>query len=400
MRTLPFAAWYQPYSVRDEALSFVGSGGRLIPYVSFYKGPFVSRVHEDPMWGGGSPGRREVLENPFWQSVNLDNHPEWALAGPDGRRVRPFGSANYPVGWEQVCVQSAGYIEAALQGVKGLMDDGAAGVLIDNLHPTALCWGAGAEGHRHVERHATNASAFLELLERVYHLIKSYGEDKLVVLNGAHHHAYAQFGDVLLLESHVVSWASDDWRGDAAVWLSTHTRFEPYLKTGKRIVSLNYLGHTARDIADEAMYSASWAFLLGYLWCDAFSLVEDSVIEILGGYRDRYAKGEQGNVEGVSRWRRWMGQDRERRLALARRLYGVSLGRSLGPIAGGPTVFHRRFERGWVIVNSGKEPAEWSHPWPAESPLYDVETGELVGAAGGVLKVRVEGEHGRILTTP
>jgi len=297
-KSFPFIDWGQPASNITWVKEFHKMGIRSIAYVSFYKSPNITRVEDRRRWEGGSPGVEECTKNPFWQAVDLSKHPEWMLIAEDGSLKRPFNNPNYPPGWYQVCTNVEGYAKAVLEGVKGIMEMGFDGLFIDNVHPEANCFGPENQRHEHLYPDNNNAETYKMLLAKVFPLVKSYGQDKVCVLNsGGARREYAPYGDALMWESYIFGGAErrHDWkkiREAADEW-------KPHIDSGKAILALSYVsGETPEQRKENAFYAYACAKLSGFLW--ARSSIFDKVrinipmddIQVIGGIQYRlYKKG-------------------------------------------------------------------------------------------------------------
>ena len=264
-KVFSFIDWGQPASNLKWLEEFHKLGIRSIAYVSFYKAADIPKVEDRRKWEGGSPGSEECMKNPFWQAVDLSDHPEWILIDEDGSLRRPFDNPDYPPGWYQVCTNVEGYAEAALEGVKGIMEMGFDGLFIDNVHPST-CSAQKHRGHKHIHTDKSNKETYKMLLAQVRELVKSYGQDKVCVLNsGGLHKEYGQYGDALMWESYIFSGGKrrHDWdhiRQAADEW-------KPYIDSGKAIVALSYAGgKNQEERKDGAFYAYACAKLSGFLW--------------------------------------------------------------------------------------------------------------------------------------
>ncbi|MBM3334545.1 hypothetical protein FJY63_07775, partial [Candidatus Sumerlaeota bacterium] len=195
-KNFSFIIWGQPASNPEWLKRTRDLGVRSIAYVSFYKAPNIPQVEDRRRWEGGSPGIDECRRNGFWRAVDLSKHPEWALITKDGRVRRPFDKPDYPPGWNQVCTNVAGYTEAVLSGVRSIMQLGYIdGLFIDNVHPSD-CFGPEHGKHQHAHADKGNKETYKMLLAEVRRLVKSYGDEKVCVLNsGSLDPQYGQYGD-------------------------------------------------------------------------------------------------------------------------------------------------------------------------------------------------------------
>ena len=343
-----FIDWGQPCSNQKWVHEFHNSGIRSIAYVSFYKAPAIPDVEDRRRWEGGSPGVEECKRNPFWQAVDLSNHPDWRLIGENGEVKRPFNYPNYAPGWSQVCTNVEGYSEAVLRGVRGIMNLGFDGLFIDNVHPE-VCFGPERGKHKHVHAYKNNPETYKMLLAEVRRLVKSYGDDKVCVLNsGDLREEYAEYSDGLMWESYIfgnaqrrqdweqVRKAADDWRH--------------YVDCGKAVLALSYVGGENEEQRKEnAFYAYACAKLSGFLW-------------------SRYDDLNQ-----------------------------VRIGRPIDDIRSGNGVHYRIYEKGVVAVNPDREAQTVEIPLNTKDAAFvDVFTGKTLNAEDGRLKIAVPPNAGRL----
>ena len=332
-----------------------GRGVRVIPYISFYKSVNVTERRE----AGARYDASSAERSPFWDDLDLGRHPEWMLYLKDGRVRRPFDSETYPVGWQQVCTNAPGYAEAALRGVRSLMDLGVDGLVIDNVHPCADCFGEELGRHAHVEPEKSNKETYKALLCRVYDLVKSYSRDKVIMLNpGGVSAEYWPYGDAMMYESYICTSAehsTERWHSPDQL-LEMADRCRQALANGKAVIALSYLGSTAFDIKDDAFYCYAWAKLSGFHWADWFTLGESP----------------------------------------ARELFRIRLGVPVEEREEIDGIYLRRFSKGLVAVNPSEKEVGVRTGWASDVRLRDVYTGETVHTTQGSLSVSVPARSGRV----
>ena len=342
-KAFPFIDWGQPASNFKWVEEFHKLDIRSIAYVSFYKAPNISQVE------GSSFSIEECKKNPFWQAVDLLERPGWMLIAQDGSLKRPFNKPNYPSGWYQVCTNVEGYTEAVLEGVKGIMDMGFDGLFIDNVHPEAACFGPEHGKHEHLYPDKNNTETYKMLLAQVRPLVKSYGEDKVCVLNsGEARKEYGQYGDALMWESYIFGGAErrDDWariREAADEW-------KPYIDGGKAILALSYIGgETEKERKRNAFYAYACAKLSGFLWAH-YPILDRVRI----GMPVSYIQFEDG-------------------------------------------VHYRIYQKGFVAVNPDKEEKNVDIPMGEEySEFLDLYSDEVLRTKDGKLSIHIPVDVGRI----
>jgi hypothetical protein len=341
-------------------------GLRVAPYISLYKAVDLSE------WPEGNA-------HPFWRELDLVKHPGWVLVTAEGKRRRPFDDSNYRRGGYQSCCNAPGIAEAYVRGVKALMDMGADGVFVDNVHPAAKCFGVelGLPGHEHLFADRNNAQMYRVALTEVCRAVKSYGADKVVILNGDA--GYKDLADAMMLESYIGKhWSTTrdpDWRGVlniAAAWSS-------YIRAGKAVTPLTYLwGITPYGDIDDAHYSYACAKLSEFNWtCSSGHWAASLHPEFGPGATDWSATTVRNDV--------------------LRLLYRAQLGKVTGPITAKDGVTFRGYERALVAVNPGKAPLTADLPAPPDCPEpTDLYTGAPLRTQGGMVTVTIPPESGRV----
>jgi len=127
-----------------------------------------------------------------------------------------------------------------LEGVKGIMEMGFDGLFIDNVHPEAECYGPEHGKHGHLNPDKNNADTYKMLLSQIRPLVKSYGQDKAVVLNsGGVRKEYFPDGDALMWESYI--FGSAERRHDWNRIKQAAEELKPYIESGKALLALSYL---------------------------------------------------------------------------------------------------------------------------------------------------------------
>jgi len=332
-------------------------GLRIMPYVSLYK---VVDSRE-------SPGYRD---QPFWQEIDLVDHPTWVLIREDGERRRPFDDPNYPAGLYQSCCNQPGIADAYVRGVENVLATGADGVFVDNVHPYPTCYGPELGIHEHLYPDEDNTEMYKRALMDVYEAVKAHGADFAVMLNsGGPRHEYSGHGDTLMWESFVFRWPTDEMRRDPARLCRTHNwaavlraydQWREFTDAGGSIAPLTYL--PARELEKPH------AFL-------AYACAK------LCGFQQWTATGEE-------------------RQDILRQLYRTDTGMPTGPPASDGAVYYRPYERALVAGNSAAEPRRVELPWHLDDPrVADLYSGRSLMARDGKLRVELPADSGRIYVT-
>ncbi|HUL21202.1 MAG TPA: putative glycoside hydrolase [Thermodesulfobacteriota bacterium] len=340
--------WGQPCSNLKWVKELQNSGIRSIAYVSFYKAPAIPDVEDQRRWEGGSPGVEECKRNPFWQAVDLSNHPDWRLIGESGEVKRPFNDPDYAPGWSQVCTNVEGYSEAVLRGVRGIMNLGFDGLFIDNVHPEA-CFGPQHGRHKHVHGDKNNPETYKALLAEVRRLVKSYGEDKVCVLNsGDLREEYAEYSDGLMWESYI--FGDDQRRQDWSRVRKAADDWRQYVDRGKAVLALSYVGgENEEQHKENAFYAYACAKLSGFLW---------------------------SHFDGLNQTR---------------------IGRPIDDIRSINGIHYRIYEKGIVAVNPDREARTVEISLNTKDAAFiDVFTGKTLKVGNDCLKIAVPPDAGRV----
>jgi hypothetical protein len=331
-------------------------GIKVCPYISLYK---VAVPGKDNAWLSPNEAYPNNLpQEPFWKEVDASHHPEWFLRRDDGQIRRPFDIATYPVNFEQSCCNQRSLLEAYERGVRNVMELGAGGVFVDNVHPHPTCAGATLGLHAHDWPDKDNAECYKLALQRVHDAVKSYGQDRVVILNSDKVAEYASCGDGVMWESFI--WRSP-FAGEQAPLVTSRLwgphsweklraalpRWRPRAEQGPSIAPLTYLPDPSSE-AENAFFAYAAA---------------------------RLADLDQWSATAA------------RRRDILRRLYRIQTGPPLGePVATGEVVY-RPFQNAVVACNFSTETAEVRWPIPAAlgtAPvdLYTMRTVPLVAGEG------------------
>ena len=297
-------------------------GIRCFPYVTFYQG-FASMTYED---------------------LNLKDHPEFIEVDGEGNLVRTgFWESEDAKNMYTTCPNVKGYQDAMVAWVRKIMELGADGVFVDNLSSRAPCSGPKFGKHEHL--YDDQNHAFAMLLKQVRELVKQYQPEGAVLGNSANPPSlpkeFWKYLDAEMLESYICTWVSKDrWFDWKAQWNKAGRDLQPYVKAGKQIQALSYLGHTPYGVREDGFFCYASARLAGFVWN--------------GG----------GPISGPD----------------TADLYRVRLGKPLTDEREENGVHYRVFERGMVAVNPEKDkPASIT----VAAPITAARFVDLIG--GGVI---------------
>ncbi len=274
-----------------------GLGIRAFPYVTFYQGN-ADRTYED---------------------LNLKDHPDFIEVDAEGNLRRTgFWESEDAKNMYTTCPNVQGYQDAMVAWVTRIMELGADGVFVDNLGHRAACSGPKFGKHQHL--YDDQNHAFAMLLKRVREVVKRYKPDGAVLGNSASPlglpREFWKYLDAEMLESYICTWVSKDrWFDWRTHWHKQGTELQPFVRAGKQIQALSYLGHTPYGVREDALLCYATARLAGFVWNGGMPLSNpDTAI-----------------------------------------LYQIRLGRPLGDEQEENGVCYRLFQRGLVAVNPDKE---------------------------------------------
>lgn len=340
------------------------AGVRLLHYVTY-----TCLLDTDLQVRAGGQVYSEWLESIDCAARDLKDHPDWVCIDPRGDPQKDaWGQEHGHPGLLNTCLHQPGLQEAALRQVRLLMEMGFDGVFIDLAGPTPECHGPAFGRHRHAGGARTNTQAWEDLQEAVYREVKRHGADRVVMQNPctgtlASHWRYC---DLQMLEAFPYGSGSGDLRASPAELAWQGQRLAAPVAADKRPVILPYLSDIPADrVRDAALLSYAYARLHGFLWADAFTLID---------------------------------RPEARELALA--LYPLRLGRPASPIVCAGPVQYRRFERGGVAINPSSEAADLELRGPASGPLVDVGYAVTLTPAQGTVRLTLAPQSGRVLLWP
>jgi hypothetical protein len=310
-----------------------------IPYVTFY----------------------QQTANLPYQDIDLRQHPEWIEIDEQGRKQRTgFWESEDAKNMYVTCPNVRGYVEALEAWVRKLMDLGAGGIFIDNIARRAPCYGEKFGIHEHM--YPDQNLAFAKLLERIRAVVKSYGEDKAVLVNSASPATLPEefwaHVDCDMAESYICTWVSKDrWFDWHDHWFAMGEAVQPRLAAGKCVIALSYLGHTPYGIKEDAYFCYASARLGGLIWAAGGDILKDNP---------------------------------------ARRLYDIRLGRPQGPAQRSGEVYYRCFERGMVVVNPTAQPQTCTIGNISAAGLYDLFEEKELPLDRAALSFPIPGRSGRV----
>jgi len=306
------------------------------------------------------------------QDVFYFEHPEILLKDVDGHWVHIYMDGTYRLFRLLTCPNSPSYWKLSLAYVKKMMDWGADGVFIDNIgREKKDCYAPKFKKrnpefkpyvHEHLFPDASNNYAWDRFLQTIRSLVKSYGNDKIVVLNSGIGTEFQKNGDCCMWESFIYSWA---WEGRRHTWEKIKARAKQnqwFLKAGRRITALSYLNRSRKEVKDDAYWAFSAARLVDFIWW--------------------------ASLNGTG----------------AEALYQAHMGKALEPLKELNQVAHRTFENGLIVLNDSLDdkklliplPPEFRHNWLLD--LYDGK--KTIKVHKAQIEVTVPSKKARIYIVP
>jgi len=324
-------------------------GIRCFSYVTFYQG-FASQTYED---------------------LNLKDHPDFIEIDAEGNLKRTgFWESEDAKNMYTTCPNVQGYQDAMVAWVTRIMEFGADGVFVDNLGSRGECFGPKFNKHQHL--YDDQNHAFAMLLKRVREVVKQFKPDGAVLGNSANPPSlpreFWKYLDAEMLESYICTWVSKErWFDWETHWHKAGIDLQDFVRSGKQIQALSYLGHTPYGVREDAFFCYASARLAGFVW----------------------SGGSPSDPEVAD-------------------LYRLRLGRPVAEEQQQNGLYYRVFERGMVVVNPDKEkPGEMELLPPIPSArLFDIFGGgaqhwDTSGPQGYVLDTKNghSGNHSVVCTT-
>jgi len=298
------------------------------------------------------------------ENMDLAKHPNWIAYDKDGKaRQSVWGlSANVP-GLFNTCLHQMDLQDAAVEQLKKIMALGVDGIFIDNAGPIQDCFGDKFGKHAHAFPEKSNTEMYEMLMKRVYKVVKSYGDDKIVIINSGITLNQWSYSDVQMWESCLygsgVVAPTTQW--DDAKYIGELQ--QDALKHGKVPVILSYFfDQPAAVRMDRALYTYAYARLYGMGWCDWFS-----------------AMGNECEIKA------------------SRDLYAADLGTPSGKVISVNRAYYRVFEKGIALVNPDKQSRTITVDIPRDGSLRDVCFDGTLTAMDNKLILTLRPQSGRVL---
>jgi hypothetical protein len=359
LRHVPFIIGSTPDRAALEKCH--AAGVRLLHYVTY-----TCLLDTELQVREGGQVYSEWSESIDCESRDLKDHPDWVCIDAAGRIQKDaWGQEFKHPGLLNTCLHQPGLHEAAIRQVRLLMEMGFDGVFIDLAGPTPECHGPAFARHVHAEPAKTNTGKWEGLQAAIYREVKRHGADRVVMQNTCTGTLASHWPtcDMQMLEAFPFGSGSGDLRASSAELEWTGLRLGPAVEHGKRPVILPYLSDVpAERLRDAALLSYAYARIQGFLWADAFALMDRS---------------------------------EAKELALA--LYQLRLGEPRGPVECEGPVRYRRFQKGIAVLNASPDPVEVSLRAPRGGLLADLGYTGTVVPDRGVVRLTLAPQSGRVL---
>ncbi len=194
--------------------------------------------------------------------LDLAEHPEWTCIASDGTERQ----CAHAVGVSSTCFHQAELRNNALTQVLNIMNLGADGIWIDRAGPPLECYGPRFDKHKHEGPYDTNTAASEALYSQIYKLVKSFGEDKIVIHSSGILPSHWAYCDAQVCEGLPFHPVSDD--GPIGEWAELQcfaAEREAAIRAGKVAMIVPRMMH--RSTTRAILYSHAYAALHGLLFC-------------------------------------------------------------------------------------------------------------------------------------
>ena len=301
------------------------------------------------------------------QDVFYFQHPEIILKDARGKWMHIPMDGSDRLHRFLTCANSPSYWNLSLAYVKKMMDWGADGVFIDNVGRREPCFATKFTVrnpefepyvHEHLFPDTSHNYAWDRMIQAIRLLVKSYGEDKIVVLNSGIGTQFQKNGDCCMWESFIYSWAWEGRRHTCDEVKKRAQSNEWYLKTGRRITALSTINRERKEAKDDAFWAFSAARLVDFIWW--------------------------ASLNGTG----------------AEVLFQAHMGNSLEPMKESNEIASRAYENGFIVLNDSSEDQTVELTVPAtikSRSLMDLyNNSQSVPVKNKKLKVTVPGKMARV----
>lgn len=207
------------------------------------------------------------------QDVFVYDNPEVLLRDKDGKWAHLWMDRSDRFYRFLTCLNNPTYVKLSLAYVEKLMEWGADGVFIDNVHNRVKeCYADKFKQnnpefepyvHEHIYPDKSQNYAQNRFYEQVRNLVKSYGNDKIVILNTAADSMFAPNSDAALWEGFLFSRGSDRKRISWSDIRKKAASYQAYQDSGRVVATLSYV---TSDHMENAFWGFAAANLVGFTW--------------------------------------------------------------------------------------------------------------------------------------
>ncbi len=305
------------------------------------------------------------------QDVFLFQHPEILVVDKNGKWVHIPMDGTERLFRFLTCANSPSYWKLSLAYVKKMMEWGADGIFIDNVGERVSCYGPKFNGtrnpefppyvHEHLFPDTTENYAWDRMLQTIRALVKSYGEEKIIVLNSGIGTPLQKNGDCCMWESFIYSWA---WKGRHHTWEDVKKKARNnawYTNAGRRITAMSYLDRSRKGVKEDAFWAFSAARLVDFVW---WTTLNGTGAEVL---------------------------------------YRAHMGKGVEPLTEAHKIAYRIFENGIIVLNDSDKEQSIELILPARfraKHLVNLFNNQVVKVTKGTVKVAVAGKTARVYTIP
>ena len=240
-------ATHVPHS-KEFLMALRANDMRGFPYMTFYQAPINS-----PYQGV------RMSEHTDW--IEIDEHGHWKRTG--------FWESEDSKNKYCTCANTEGYRESVLAYLRKLMEMGAGGIFLDNVHINYQCWGEKFGAHKHL--YPTQIEAFTALLKDAQALIRKYDPEGALLINSSDPvtlpQEYWPWIDCEMSESYICTWVSTKrWRDWQTQWNGMDKALAKWMRRGKQVCCLSYVGHTRNKLKDDCYFCYASARLMNMIW--------------------------------------------------------------------------------------------------------------------------------------
>ncbi|MFH1614835.1 MAG: hypothetical protein ABIG61_07115 [Planctomycetota bacterium] len=288
-----------PNSCPKLITDFNQAGGLVLLYISIYKAPIIEAVPDGwSTWQGGSPDRSSAQANPFWNAVQLGEHPDWILRNEQGQPSQPFEDPNYMPGWYQTTSLAKGYCEAVSIGIEAVASDRRFnGIMCDNFHPNSRHSTLLKNGEFQAADMKAHKKAFYSLARSIRQTGNNVANRYFwIVTNGGLvcDSTDQQISDAIIIESFIYSWAWPGSSMDDQQALDKLKSATMLSGRGGRLIALPYFGFSGNNIIADARRVRRLTDQAGAIFSDMFTLARPAMVSTFARRNWEKQSGQEG----------------------------------------------------------------------------------------------------------